>query len=307
MPRGVFLLAALAVMLAGCTDGKPTVIDTDNPSATVGVHDPNKGKIIGVVFDDEELPIDGAVVALMTAAGPVDLPGAQDSATTDASGGFALQGIEPGTYALFVVRVGYEDYREEGLQIGAGDTVEVTAMMIRLPSTEPYHWIEPFHGMLSGTATTDPQAGDSWLPLSLGQDYNHAETSLTILRPVTLGGIVGELKWTDQQAAAGDLTLTVYPVHIGGSSDPTAQFIGVTGPSILKGTADSARVLQILERNLGDCGVEAETCTIKILVKGSTGNTNTAVDASFVFQQPFEAHMTTFFHMEPPADFGSFE
>lgn len=109
----------LAVLLAGCTDGKPIQPASAETSAPPVVTE-STGAIDGTVTDDELVPLDAVQVGLGR--------GSNQSTKTDPLGRFKFDEVEPGDYQLYVQKLGYES-RGVAVKVAAG---EVSKVEIRL-------------------------------------------------------------------------------------------------------------------------------------------------------------------------------
>lgn len=83
------------------------------------------GALIGTVKDRQGGLLQGADVRLSSPA----LIGGPALTTTDERGQLRFPSLPPGTYALEVERQGFAPYREADVQVGAGSTVERTAIL----------------------------------------------------------------------------------------------------------------------------------------------------------------------------------
>src|SRR5687768_6070581 len=104
-------MLVLTVLASGCLDGQPAGPDgrtlaaspdaaqTTIPPAPDPVPTDENGSLIGIVLNDETLPLPGARLALV---GPNLLT------ESDADGRFTMNGIPPGDYGLQVEKLGYQ-------------------------------------------------------------------------------------------------------------------------------------------------------------------------------------------------------
>ena len=84
-----------------------------------------KGKLIGTVKDAQGGVIPGAVVRVSSPA----LIGGAATVTTNENGQLRFPGLPPGLYVLDIVVQGFAALHEEGIRIGAGATIERTAIL----------------------------------------------------------------------------------------------------------------------------------------------------------------------------------
>ncbi|MDQ3213704.1 MAG: TonB-dependent receptor [Acidobacteriota bacterium] len=108
MCRVLFLLAAWCLLLPGIADAQGLT-----------------GSLIGTVRDAQGGVLPGAVVRVTSAAligGPVTL-------TTNDKGQLRFPTLPPGSYALDIEMAGFATYHEADIRIGAGATIERTAVL----------------------------------------------------------------------------------------------------------------------------------------------------------------------------------
>lgn len=103
----VTILVIGALVASGCTGvGKGADADTPAPTGSdAPLNEPNAtpsddaGALVGVVLDEEELPLDGARVSLKDVS--------ETAIETDATGQFGFSDLEPGPYVVVVQALGY--------------------------------------------------------------------------------------------------------------------------------------------------------------------------------------------------------
>jgi len=78
------------------------------------------GSIFGTIKDESDSVLPGATVTISSPA----LPSGPASETTNSKGQYRFPTLAPGTYGLTVSLAGFGDYREEGIRVGVGVTVE---------------------------------------------------------------------------------------------------------------------------------------------------------------------------------------
>jgi hypothetical protein len=83
------------------------------------------GSLIGTVRDAQGGVLAGALVRLNSPA----LIGGPETVTTNETGQFRFPVLAPGAYVLDVALAGFATYHEEGIRIGAGATIERTAVL----------------------------------------------------------------------------------------------------------------------------------------------------------------------------------
>jgi hypothetical protein len=119
-------IVAVFLLLSGCAAATPeeSVASTSNagtggPAAPAGEATSDEpGSISGLVATDEQMPIPGADVAIQAGA----------ATKTDGEGKFALTGLEPGDYDVFVEALGYESAAKK-ISVAAGETTDVTFLL----------------------------------------------------------------------------------------------------------------------------------------------------------------------------------
>ena len=122
-------LASAAVLLAGCAGGAeeptrtPSALDDVDVQPTVE----GKGAVAGLVVDDAIRPVVGASIAI---AG-------EEAATTDETGVFVLDALEPGLVIFSVSADGFLPVQTSA-DVAPGQTAEVRVQLPRDDSPEPY-------------------------------------------------------------------------------------------------------------------------------------------------------------------------
>ncbi len=91
----------------------------------VAAAQPLTGALIGTVADPQGAVLAGAVVRVSS---PV-LIGGPETGTTNGKGRVRFPALPPGEYALDIEVQGFKLYHEEGIRIGAGATIERTAVL----------------------------------------------------------------------------------------------------------------------------------------------------------------------------------
>lgn len=302
----LLLVPALLVILSGCAGQavKTDIKDVEKPASTQGIDDPDKGKVLGVVVDDEALPVEGASAALF-AAGAVT----PSVATTGGAGEFAFFGLEPGTYLLVVQKIGFQDATEKHLQVEGGKTLERTIALVPLPSNEPRSETREFNGLISGWGykLPAPVNQNEYLPLACGASCSrNGDFWKTSDRPDGLRNMVGELKWGNTQATGENLLYIVFINGFGNSENAAKTFIRQEGKSVITVVVPAERIQAILAADDPKCKPSIATCDIGVYVWPGTGNTGGDADFALALQQTFTSMVTTFFRMDAPAGFSAF-
>ena len=83
------------------------------------------GTVFGTVKDEQGAVLVGAVVRVTSPA----LIGGPITVTTNERGHWRFPALPPGTYVVDVERPGFTTYREDGIVIGAGASLERTVML----------------------------------------------------------------------------------------------------------------------------------------------------------------------------------
>jgi hypothetical protein len=136
----VFLLAS--VTLAGCvgSPGEPAAGGPDE-GPVVADFDETTGAIKGRVQNDELMPIAAAVVGLTA---PIE-----KQTTTNAKGDFAISRLEPGTYTIVVIALGYDSAGKK-VDVRAGEVAEVPFTLTAKAIDGPFHWTDEKAASLTG-------------------------------------------------------------------------------------------------------------------------------------------------------------
>jgi hypothetical protein len=154
----VLMTAAMAGCLGGTQDASQGGSDAAEASDSLGA-------IEGRVVDDEWMPLKGADVTLLEAPASVK---------TDADGAFVFNDLEPRSYSLAALKIGYFQKTVQ-LDVAAGKVLEVDLILDRVPVADPpFDEATLFHGnVTAGTAAGGPE------PV-VGEPVDAAEFTLTI-------------------------------------------------------------------------------------------------------------------------------
>ncbi|MHB1261449.1 MAG: carboxypeptidase-like regulatory domain-containing protein [Thermoplasmatota archaeon] len=195
--RWLPLLLSL-VLLAGCSQSPPAgpaepVADFE--ALELAATD-TTGVIRGIVVDEAIRPIGNATIRLT--------PGEQEARTGD-GGTFGFDGLEPGTYFLRVERRGYNSTQTSTEVIaGVAEPAIVKVLLGLNPIATPYVEALAFNGFLSfGAAIFATSVGTTVFgPLAEAV----GDTSIWTIQYTELPmWAQGELVWTHNQAAGGEL------------------------------------------------------------------------------------------------------
>ncbi|MBI2078409.1 MAG: carboxypeptidase regulatory-like domain-containing protein [Euryarchaeota archaeon] len=261
-------LVLLSLVVAGCSGGSlgSTAVSSDPaPPPTVTAE---KGSISGSVTDEELQPIAGADVGLSK--------GADRVTKTDASGKFTFNELDPGAYAVFVQKLGFES-ASKGVTVVAGEVADATFSLVGVEVIEPRHESVSKNGRIGCSYYTP-------VPLSGFWSYCPSQVMVWEHEPcldftVTEGNTwrLAEMVWTGTGATAPEnLWLGEY------NNERTNWAPGYgQGPSPLAIKSD-------FERKFKD-GVSTPRWCAFI---GSDTGANLAID------QAFTIYFTAFYHME---------
>ena len=162
------VLALVVALVAGCVGGGNG--DTsDRPR-----FDDDTGAIRGIVLNEDLLPVAGAEASIPTLG---------LSATTNAEGRFLMSHVEPGTHALHVLRIGFEEARRD-VTVAAGRVTDVEVPLTVLALAEPFHLVHTQRGLFG--------CGASWapgIPPEPGPGFNDLPGTEGL--PHRIGGIAG--------------------------------------------------------------------------------------------------------------------
>lgn len=124
------IVALLAFSLSGCVRAE-SIDSSDSADATAPSHidagSASGGAIVGSVVNEELVPIENALVAID------DLT----PATTDASGRYSVEGLEPGEHRLIAQALGYESVARR-IALAADETLEIQIVLVRLEILDPH-------------------------------------------------------------------------------------------------------------------------------------------------------------------------
>jgi hypothetical protein len=122
-----------ALVLAGCTGGtsSPNAVGQPSAPSDPSIVDPDRGSIVGQVYNDEQLPVPGA---------RVELQGSTRFTVTNVNGTFRFTHLNPGRYVV-EVRLGENDPATVEAMVRAGETTEVqlTVALQKPLENVPYH------------------------------------------------------------------------------------------------------------------------------------------------------------------------
>lgn len=189
----VRILATLLVALAfaGCAGG-------DAPAAGLtSTIDANRGggAVEGVVTDDEQFPIDGAIVNILSRDDPARTP---IVLTTNTTGTFSARGLAEGGYTILATKEGYEDPQPKVVSVVEGVTVTAAFELTILEPVEAYHESVVYTSefllemcVLTPVPDYERVCPGAFDPSNLTIQFEVEESAR-----VPLGGFVVEVDWT---------------------------------------------------------------------------------------------------------------
>jgi hypothetical protein len=271
------IVVLLGIAFSGCADkGKPV-------ATTEAADDPNvlaegvTNVLQGTVLSADETPLEGVMVELISL---------QLNVTTDPTGVYRFESLEPRDYLVVAQKDGYKTKTQRAI-IEDGKIFELNFKLEEKPTTAPYSELQTWTGMLSCQAayssspevTTRQNCGealegvnDDWEEFTFGP-----------------GGaqVVVEAVWTSTQDASDSLAVTVESVGFGHQDLVFGQ---VSGESPLK--------LPISQTMMSKYYPQGGTIRVSVAAAtGALGQPDT-LDAGFAIQQEFDVYVTIFY-IEP--------
>jgi hypothetical protein len=247
MKNAIPLGLTLLVLLAGCAGGAKPAATSATPTP-----DTDHGVLSGLVLDAESRPLSGADVGLR---------GTGFTGRTDTGGRFHFGGLEPKTYTLDVVALGFIPTAQQ-VQVKAGETTRVELFLVALPPVEEvYYESYPFTGFYECALGTTVWVSPCSYPytaayltlhnhgVNLSQygpfpsDIQNNQWRYNFsLKPGAVE-VVSELSWIPTQPSANRLMLIVscadYDPVLDDCSGPT--YVQKAGTSPINGTWDAKR------------------------------------------------------------------
>lgn len=301
--RHVALLVGLTVIAAGCLGGpkalpQPSQISSAPPPIT-----DSTCSIRGLVTDDEQIPIPGVQVGVL---------GTALAALTGEDGGYALGPLEPATYSVSAVKVGY-DPRTKTVQCVGGEAAQLDFELKESANTFTpfYRQFAAFQGMMTcslglyGVSSTEPCRGTE-----LGKGSR--TTAIYYPEPTRVTGAVFEMKWEPSGGTGGKFLRLTMP-----SINKPANKTFATNDQFNLGSryVQGESLLNLTIRSTDD-GADyiwkvAKGGNLQFTMAPSTGsfsasnaNTFTRDDGGkFVTNQRFDLY-TTFFYNDSPVPEG---
>lgn len=234
-----FLSSILLIVLtisAGCVGGGAEPAATiARPSATASLNDDNAtdvGSIVGIVTNDEEVPLMGVIVFLRELEAQV---------TTDSNGSYAFEDVPIGKYSILVNSLGYVDLFKS-VEVRADEKAEADFKLVPIAVIEVYHTTVVFKGKISCGAVLVPWCG---ITDEANQAYGtpnpteeHWLWNFTLDNPTTPELVIFELVW---QPTAPETAKELNLLALNGFSGTTA------GPSVLRMEVDGGEFKEVEE------------------------------------------------------------
>ena len=301
-----FLLTVVtvaALVFAGCA--KP---DGGQPQETVPTEpivSETTGSIAGLVVSEEVIPLSGAQLLVQET---------EQSATTDDEGRFAINGLLPATYTVFVSALGYSAHSAR-VDVVANQVTEKTFTLSTVVLKVPHHESIPFAGRFECSAALVDRL---WLECpGSGEIAPDSTSQIRFEKPEGVTHIVAELRWVQASAGTGQ-NLDFNMVEQG--RDSSQWYANVYGPAPLK------IVLEVGEKfsnpnspggGVGDSEfdqvVDDEDTALQLDLYSSPVYTDELVSGGerealvgVTLQQRFEGMITLFYDEVPAEDFTAF-
>lgn len=131
--RPGLVVVVLALAASGCAGPGEPAGDSGGASPLIRVEaqaNETMGAVLGIVTDEEQAPIEGAVAALGEG-----LPA--QAVNTTAAGEFVFNDVEPGLYKLFVQKLGFESHGTK-VQVVAGEVAYPKIVLVRLTAAPAF-------------------------------------------------------------------------------------------------------------------------------------------------------------------------
>ncbi len=302
----------LSIVFAGCASSEganPAGGDGVGPGP-VATGEPivDGATIQGVVVDDSQAPLEGAIVGIL---------GLGLQVQTDAAGSFRFENVPPGPHDISAARLGFASAAKrvtvEASQQLTGVILTLAPIAVETPYHESFGPYSGFFHCMWGTAAVEgfgiirTCAVDAGVNEDVfGPDRRHLHFNLTSDNWATL---IGESRWT-QGAAATGVGMAIYPSY--SERDGSHWWCEADGRSPLIFRYEAAD--PEAKDGLSSCNSQGETDPMPsmeinplVLVAdpGFGGTSAEKPPLRIMFEQKFEL-MITVFYMEPaPAEFSA--
>lgn len=311
----IVFLAALALLLAGCTN--PSTLEStttseptsDEPATT----DPGSstepgntfapdaeveyGDITGIVTDDSQLPLGNASIVLDN--------GVQET-ESNVDGTFALSYVDAGTHDLAIIKEGYTD-QSLRVNVPPGETTRVTITMVAVASVSEYAETFVQTGfVLCGFSVRPPTMGSVGLSLCnpLGVDTYRQNYQVPTWENVT--GLWLETSWSSTQVAGNGLQANWWIMVPGGQLNGYLAIDNGTSPLSIPVPRQALEDFYVyvnqkgLDQCSGDVGCGLESWHFSY---ASALGPSAPVDFSVLVNQAYDEYVTIFHRVPFPETF----
>lgn len=281
----------IALALAGCSDNKtPGAVQEGTSFEDVEITvSATTGAILGVTVDEAIRPLEGVAVQLQGIDQPVTVQ-------TDATGRFAFDDLEPGTYFIQAVKPGYAPAQTSAEAVaGDADPPIVRVLLARDVSQQPYVVAQQWQGFIVCTTSAVAVCGAPNIV---------SELLLCPVFDVCLGNVTDdrfganfffdenatmiqmEMVWKTTQTASPELTISME--NLGDcEADGDSYIEYASGPSPIYNIADAADI---------EKGTIGGTCPIWVSIfSGDTAGT----PAGATVNQRFDIYSHAFYGYTP--------
>lgn len=316
VPVGILV----TLLLAGCVESSGS--SQSNASAPPAEFDETTGAIQGTVVNDENLPIESALVGI------VEL---RIEAVTDSQGRFTLSNVQPGTQNLIATAIGYEPAVRK-VEVVQGSVIEQHFTLTADAVTTAYFKMRPQVGNVQCTVRAYPGApttGAGGLPKWTTGLAACGVANLSVVVPLPpdrfllawemdkqVNEVLLEMEWKSTQASGRGLDVVLE--HAGMYNSIPNTFGRDLGLSPLQVYVNNTTMLKLVETSGKNC--YKAKCKVETRVFGAANTTeyylpidppdvsplgkpSRKVDAGFVFDQRFTQYLSTFYHMERPSTY----
>ncbi|HEX9816948.1 MAG TPA: carboxypeptidase-like regulatory domain-containing protein [Candidatus Thermoplasmatota archaeon] len=302
----LFLMAVFAGCLSG---GGTTPNSTEGPGPVAyGEPIPDAATIQGLVVDDSQAPIEGALVAIV---------GIGLQATTDSGGSFQFVNVPPGPHDISAIKLGYSSSGKR-VEVAANQRLEgVFLTLIPIVVEQPYQeTFGPFSGYFEchiGGVNVMSCAGDT---------IHRREEPDQLLFPnnkrfmqYTLSSdnwetMWGEARWNPAAVATAP-GMAIYPSYMGRWAEDNRGhwWCEADGPSPTWFRFDQDESRSICNSTGGADEPKATMAANPLVVVADPGFADIEggdFPVRVMYQQRFEVIMTIFYGEPAPADFTAF-
>jgi hypothetical protein len=203
-------LLLLSVVFAGCASSEGATPQGSVPPGPVASGEPieDGATIQGIVVDDSQAPLQGAIVGIV---------GLGLQVQTDLGGSFRFENVPPGSHDIQAARLGFASLAK---RVTVGPSQQLDGVILTLspiPVEVPYvetfgPYAGFFHCMWGSPASIRPCAVDPGANAAVfGADTRNMPFNLTSDNWATM---IGESRWT-QGAFATGVGMAIYPSYTG--------------------------------------------------------------------------------------------